>query len=140
MIRRPPRSTRTDTLFPYTTLFRSAFWWSQGHVTDRSRGLRERTLLSTAAVGRKYLQRRPLAGFFRRWSLRRARAEIQPAQKHQVFLRDGRFRSRRLIATVSRDPGQHPVADQAIIPPIFNRPLIRSSGPSSLRNSEKHIG
>src|SRR3546814_1534911 len=26
MIRRPPRSTRTDTLFPYTTLFRS-----QGH-------------------------------------------------------------------------------------------------------------
>src|SRR3546814_13357866 len=29
MIRRPPRSTRTDTLFPYTTLFRSA------HVTVR---------------------------------------------------------------------------------------------------------
>src|SRR3546814_5936066 len=26
MIRRPPRSTRTDTLFPYTTLFRS---WSK---------------------------------------------------------------------------------------------------------------
>src|SRR3546814_13927535 len=28
MIRRPPRSTRTDTLFPYTTLFRSvvAHW------------------------------------------------------------------------------------------------------------------
>src|SRR3546814_19338756 len=28
MIRRPPRSTRTDTLFPYTTLFRS-------HCVDR---------------------------------------------------------------------------------------------------------
>src|SRR3546814_5226138 len=26
MIRRPPRSTRTDTLFPYTTLFRSQRW------------------------------------------------------------------------------------------------------------------
>src|SRR3546814_8152416 len=26
MIRRPPRSTRTDTLFPYTTLFRSDRW------------------------------------------------------------------------------------------------------------------
>src|SRR3546814_17296072 len=26
MIRRPPSSTRTDTLFPYTTLFRSAAW------------------------------------------------------------------------------------------------------------------
>src|SRR3546814_1115858 len=25
MLRRPPRSTRTDTLFPYTTLFRSIF-------------------------------------------------------------------------------------------------------------------
>src|SRR3546814_1101870 len=29
MIRRPPRSTRTDTLFPYTTLFRSAFYRSE---------------------------------------------------------------------------------------------------------------
>src|SRR3546814_1277938 len=28
MIRRPPRSTRTDTLFPYTTLFRSC--WKSG--------------------------------------------------------------------------------------------------------------
>src|SRR3546814_9952066 len=27
MIRRPPRSTRTDTLFPYTTLFRSGISW-----------------------------------------------------------------------------------------------------------------
>src|SRR3546814_18701337 len=27
MIRRPPRSTRTDTLFPYTTLFRSTRWY-----------------------------------------------------------------------------------------------------------------
>src|SRR3546814_5515476 len=27
MIRRPPRSTRTDTLFPYTTLFRSLIPW-----------------------------------------------------------------------------------------------------------------
>src|SRR3546814_13116203 len=26
MIRLPPRSTRTDTLFPYTTLFRSTAW------------------------------------------------------------------------------------------------------------------
>src|SRR3546814_6587806 len=29
MIRRPPRSTRTDTLFPYTTLFRSRIAWAQ---------------------------------------------------------------------------------------------------------------
>src|SRR3546814_13453692 len=30
MIRRPPRSTRTDTLFPYTTLFRSAGAGAEG--------------------------------------------------------------------------------------------------------------
>src|SRR3546814_10424649 len=30
MIRRPPRSTRTDTLFPYTTLFRSWNYTDQG--------------------------------------------------------------------------------------------------------------
>src|SRR3546814_14407583 len=30
MIRRPPRSTRTDTLFPYTTLFRSLQTSSSG--------------------------------------------------------------------------------------------------------------
>src|SRR3546814_17831880 len=33
MIRQPPRSTRTDTLFPYTTLFRSGFnAYIQNHV------------------------------------------------------------------------------------------------------------
>src|SRR3546814_2139210 len=37
MIRRPPRSTRTDTLFPYTTLFRSD--GAPGVVVDRVRGL-----------------------------------------------------------------------------------------------------
>src|SRR3546814_19342378 len=43
MIRRPPRSTRTDTLFPYTTLFRSNHvnrWYKQyayfGMTTSKS--------------------------------------------------------------------------------------------------------
>src|SRR3546814_15541261 len=35
MIRRPPRSTRTDTLFPYTTLFRSTY----RTISDIERGL-----------------------------------------------------------------------------------------------------
>src|SRR3546814_238685 len=34
MIRRPPRSTRTDTLFPYTTLFRSLL--RPGHTSGRA--------------------------------------------------------------------------------------------------------
>src|SRR3546814_14878401 len=38
MIRRPPRSTRTDTLFPYTTLFRSPaiFDHDEGYRADVS--------------------------------------------------------------------------------------------------------
>src|SRR3546814_9078003 len=38
MIRRPPRSTRTDTLFPYTTLFRSDL----DHIRRASQGQRSR--------------------------------------------------------------------------------------------------
>src|SRR3546814_9925958 len=33
MIRRPPRSTRTDTLFPYTTLFRSTAFLAARNTT-----------------------------------------------------------------------------------------------------------
>src|SRR3546814_5058481 len=39
MIRLPPRSTRTDTLFPYTTLFRSLAF--KGHRPALFRGLNE---------------------------------------------------------------------------------------------------
>src|SRR3546814_13757256 len=35
MLRRPPRSTRTDTLFPYTTLFRSLVHREQHAPVDR---------------------------------------------------------------------------------------------------------
>src|SRR3546814_16345917 len=34
MIRRPPRSTRTDTLFPYTTLFRSLIMWLPEYLRE----------------------------------------------------------------------------------------------------------
>src|SRR3546814_4949632 len=46
MIRRPPRSTRTDTLFPYTTLFRSV----RARLPDTFR-LRQSTSAGRAAVG-----------------------------------------------------------------------------------------
>src|SRR3546814_16527455 len=42
MIRRPPRSTRTDTLFPYTTLFRSLFCWGRA----RNRAIARRSSLA----------------------------------------------------------------------------------------------
>src|SRR3546814_9636733 len=56
MIRRPPRSTRTDTLFPYTTLFRSAW---------RVLGCRDggRVDLRSDATGRPhFIEVNPLAG------------------------------------------------------------------------------
>src|SRR3546814_14106983 len=55
MMRRPPRSTRTDTLFPYTTLFRS-----RREVIERTAAERRaQTLASTD----------PLTGFFNRRAL-----------------------------------------------------------------------
>src|SRR3546814_15164446 len=55
MIRRPPRSTRTDTLFPYTTLFRSARLPFQGHYGIRC-GIRPG---DGAALDRRQHYRRP---------------------------------------------------------------------------------
>src|SRR3546814_2312568 len=49
MIRRPPRSTRTDTLFPYTTLFRSL---SPGPGDRHHFGPPDRWLGDPAVVGR----------------------------------------------------------------------------------------
>src|SRR3546814_2518171 len=41
MIRRPPRSTRTDTLFPYTTLFRSQLLYHVAHSDAKHPVLQE---------------------------------------------------------------------------------------------------
>src|SRR3546814_1060356 len=48
MIRRPPRSTRTDTLFPYTTLFRSAAGRAGGEGEARSPGAERGERLAAA--------------------------------------------------------------------------------------------
>src|SRR3546814_6215804 len=53
MIRRPPRSTRTDTLFPYTTLFRSlAGLVAQGELQDAELRARIVALLSASQQGK----------------------------------------------------------------------------------------
>src|SRR3546814_12249585 len=57
MIRRPPRSTRTDTLFPYTTLFRSLRQDLQGHRLAGAGGAGDEAV----AIGE--LQRQRLGGF-----------------------------------------------------------------------------
>src|SRR3546814_6706053 len=50
MIRRPPRSTRTDTLFPYTTLFRSRLSLREGGA------LRQADVTAEKARGKVVLQ------------------------------------------------------------------------------------
>src|SRR3546814_3918519 len=55
MIRRPPRSTRTDTLFPYTTLFRS---WREPRFRSRS----TRVPRTCDVLGRAALCRGALSG------------------------------------------------------------------------------
>src|SRR3546814_18514694 len=61
MIRRPPRSTRTDTLFPYTTLFRSVAVLRGQRDNGRAIGLRADmdALDITEATGLPYASERP---------------------------------------------------------------------------------
>src|SRR3546814_3551157 len=54
MIRRPPRSTRTDTLFPYTTLFRSKEY---GTGSSRDWAAKATQLLGVTAVVAESLER-----------------------------------------------------------------------------------
>src|SRR3546814_12357107 len=100
MLRRPPRSTRTDTLFPYTTLFRSGFARGQCqfaahggmadavftdklrrtasifHIEAHSAGWQGVAEASLAAGG-EFKNRIKALGFFHR---------LQPT--HAVFIRD----------------------------------------------------
>src|SRR3546814_3795928 len=79
MIRRPPRSTRTDTLFPYTTLFRSGplvlLCLRQDRARDRDRAGKHR-----------------LEDFPRQKLMRRITIAVQEADRdafHLLFLEEG---------------------------------------------------
>src|SRR3546814_19759620 len=64
MIRRPPRSTRTDTLFPYTTLFRSEIDNRAGESAGHGVSAREGAGDVRGAEADQFLVRRdPLAAF-----------------------------------------------------------------------------
>src|SRR3546814_20611317 len=109
MIRRPPRSTRTDTLFPYTTLFRSgraatrdslAVWASKEGdgehlVTERDRGQARRAAAGAAADCRG---RRPAQRDLYLRALRRRRARRGAGQDLDLH------RRRRLGAAAGRSP------------------------------------
>src|SRR3546814_21100243 len=66
MIRRPPRSTRTDTLFPYTTLFRSVAFLVQPvppivGVDDRDMPILIRFEVGICGNGQRREAGRPIA-------------------------------------------------------------------------------
>src|SRR3546814_1327857 len=50
MIRRPPRSTRTDTLFPYTTLFRSPSDQPPTSIAPEAVGLKTQIIVKSLFV------------------------------------------------------------------------------------------
>src|SRR3546814_17873588 len=63
MLRRPPRSTRTDTLFPYTTLFRSPHQLRRGrdHVAKIEEGDMAQPLIAFAIDVFRIGQKTPVA-------------------------------------------------------------------------------
>src|SRR3546814_9243641 len=71
MIRRPPRSTRTDTLFPYTTLFRS-----RGQALGGERG--------TDGVAQSLCPRRQRQGLFAA-ARRRERSEEHTSELQSLM-------------------------------------------------------
>src|SRR3546814_14463689 len=88
IIRRPPRSTRTDTLFPYTTLFRSR---RAGAGAGRLAPVRPRRLPCRQAdtgvlrLGGEQLRRAAAAGL-----LRPPRTVAAAARDHHAHGRTGR--------------------------------------------------
>src|SRR3546814_10571070 len=99
MIRRPPRSTRTDTLFPYTTLFRSheriplpRDLYRQADGRPNSTGFdlsNEQRLSSLAAallngVGHTWRAMPQLAEADVAWNDARAKPVLNPADRRDV--------------------------------------------------------
>src|SRR3546814_10532598 len=62
MIRRPPRSTRTDTLFPYTTLFRSGSRFESAGTRRRHSRLHTVSTRRARAEDRPAVRGRPECG------------------------------------------------------------------------------
>src|SRR3546814_18899489 len=101
MIRRPPRSTRTDTLFPYTTLFRSVAALSRSRERAgrrRTARAREGSPLPGAAMAREPGVRLDPPEIFpdRRPSVARGRGDRgrRPLAEGAIALRDAQLRRR----------------------------------------------
>src|SRR3546814_525357 len=129
MIRRPPRSTRTDTLFPYTTLFRSPCERETAHLRDvaaahtvGSTGAARGVSCGSSPCERETAHLRDVAAAHTVGSTGAARGVScgsSPCERETAHLRDvaaahtvGSYRCR-----VSLFVGAHPVSDRD---PIIN--------------------
>src|SRR3546814_10233884 len=88
MIRRPPRSTRTDTLFPYTTLFRRP-WRHLFHLSQKLFALGALALAGVFGVAKGHLRHRWvsrwLLRYFTKIDLFRARSEEHTSELQSLM-------------------------------------------------------
>src|SRR3546814_13949086 len=127
MIRRPPRSTRTDTLFPYTTLFRSHAGGDQRAARRAWRGARDAGATASARV-EGCARNDPLGVLAARRSCPRGAGPAVPGRlrtrdlpaPHAVRRRRGRARRRR---------GRPPALAHRLQPPPAPRPPVPAGLP-----------
>src|SRR3546814_7184112 len=95
MIRRPPRSTHTDTLFPYTTLFRSVFLDFRQGIGVAGRAVRtgERGIFDDRDGGIRIAEHAVLQRLFGRRRRRHGTDDEEPESRKQNRQDSGQGRS-----------------------------------------------
>src|SRR3546814_17711868 len=135
MIRRPPISTRTDTLLPYTTLFRSDGMWFgritldpvRGTIVDETLAMIERELFEIDwAQAKDRLGRKPtLDELDRTPAQRRADALPEMAIRARTAPRDGRRPAPLFTVVIAYETLKGPVCE------LWNRPNITPGTPAN---------
>src|SRR3546814_17756079 len=88
MTRRPPRSTRTDTLFPYTTLFRSLRGITRiRRITEQMIGLVQRHKTLGVPRRQKYLRRIIDANGLVKWRMQNEQRLFHRSEEHTSELK-----------------------------------------------------
>src|SRR3546814_5667947 len=107
MIRRPPRTTRTDTLFPYTTLFRSVRIATQaiggcGSKTGNFKRTRRKHAVAAGPLGSIH---GVIGAFDQQVDIRLARVTLGNTD---------RYRERYFFAAIDQRPAGDPLTDPQI--------------------------
>src|SRR3546814_10287406 len=120
MIRRPPRSTRTDTLFPYTTLFRSRGAGPPGNILPPAYRRRVRATEDQLLQTKRRLCLCPHRGkrseehTSELQSLMRTSYAVFCLKKKTLSNQDYRTRVKKLMPDTKRDNNTHSIYDTDI--------------------------